>query len=705
MNLSELETLFHHVAEVAPAERARLLAELSSRDPKSAALLRRMLEAEDGPEGYVKWTLPPAGGPAGVATAPDDVGTGADGAATLPPGAAAQRTFRPGTVIAKRYRTEAFVAAGGMGEVYRVHDMELDATLALKTIRPDLASDPSFLTRLKQEVLLARAVKAPHVCRVFDFGRDETTGATFLTMEYLEGESLAELIRRRGRLHPELTRTLARQMAGALDAAHAAGIVHRDFKAQNVLLVPSKGSLRAVVTDFGLAVPVALDAPRTEDEAPLGAAGTPAYMAPEHIRTGVAGPSSDVYALGVVLYQMCTGSLPFHFDTPTETLRAHLERTPEPPSSLVALDPAWDAAILRALAKDPDDRFHTAGELADALLEPGAANRTGASAVDSGAPSSRGRGPLTLSAPTGRFFGRARELFALRRLEEPVESPRSLEEVAPEGGQDTPPRCVTLVGIAGIGKSRLARQYVWERRSIWAGRSAYVDFEAGETSGGAEDRVAVLQAALEAALDAGLGADEGTGRGAAFDAALGSDAGNDAHPLPTLVVLDGIDRLDADQRNAVLERTRRLGPLVLLATSREALGVPLEETILVGSLDPDTDAADMIEDRLTSAADASGVSPTGSGTSHTSGTGRRKRGQTNEIDRGHLVGIAERVAGIPRALELAAERMRLLSPEQLHRRLEGGLSVLRGPRRRGTAPSADPTSTWEEYVAEWQRNR
>ncbi|MEZ4652462.1 MAG: serine/threonine-protein kinase [Candidatus Eisenbacteria bacterium] len=165
-------------------------------------------------------------------------------------------TFSSGHILARRFRIDAYLAEGGMGQVYRAHDLELDAPLALKTIHPGIASNAAFLRLFKQEVLLARSISHPNVCRIFDFWRDEATGVSFLTMEFLAGETLAARIKAKGAFSTEDTLPLARQMAEALDAAHRAGIVHRDFKSPNVMVVPNGNGGRAVITDFGLAVTV-----------------------------------------------------------------------------------------------------------------------------------------------------------------------------------------------------------------------------------------------------------------------------------------------------------------------------------------------------------------------------------------------------------------------------------------------------------------
>src|SRR5438105_3213358 len=211
--------------------------------------------------------------------------------------------FHPGERLAGRYRLKRWLGRGGMGEVFEADDEELTIPLALKTLAPALRDHPSAVLRLKREVLLARSVAHPHVCRVYDLGRHggHADAVWFLTMELLRGETLQDRLSAGGRMTPGQVLPLAAQMAGALGAAHRAGTVHRDFKSANVMLVPDGSGERAVVTDFGLARPISQ---------PLGDAhltgsgmvvGTPDYLAPEQVKGDEPGPAADIYALGVVL--------------------------------------------------------------------------------------------------------------------------------------------------------------------------------------------------------------------------------------------------------------------------------------------------------------------------------------------------------------------------------------------------------------------
>jgi tetratricopeptide (TPR) repeat protein len=272
------------------------------------------------------------------------------------------RVFSTGQIVSGRYRIVRFLGRGGMGEVYEGEDLELHEQVALKTLLPRIAADASMIARFKREIQLSRKISHPNVCRVFDLARDpadESSEAaiTFLTMEFLAGETLEAILGREGRLSADGAVPLIDQMAEALGAAHRAGIIHRDFKPSNVMLVPNVDGLRAVVTDFGLARRVA---PTGETTATLTGKvmGTLDYMAPELLTGDAASVESDVYALGMVAYRILTGTLPFPNDTPLAgaILRAKVP-VPSPRSLTPELDPACERAILRALDPDPARRF------------------------------------------------------------------------------------------------------------------------------------------------------------------------------------------------------------------------------------------------------------------------------------------------------------------------------------------------------------
>ena len=285
-----------------------------------------------------------------------------------------------GALLAERYRIVRFIARGGMGEVYEAEDLELGARVALKMMRPDVAADPRAIDRFKREIHLARRVTHPNVCRIFDVGfAAPGVGAArlpFLTMELLAGDTLSEWLWRVVRLTTDEAMPLARQLASALAAAHDAGVVHRDFKSANIVLVPTAdGALRAVVTDFGVArASDGLDFAATSSGA-RGIVGSPGYMAPEQLQGQEATAAADVYAYGVVLYEMVTGHLPFEAATPMLTALKRLEHPPTPPRLHVPeLDERWQRVLVRCLEREPAARYASAME-AFAALGGGSATR------------------------------------------------------------------------------------------------------------------------------------------------------------------------------------------------------------------------------------------------------------------------------------------------------------------------------------------
>jgi len=244
-----------------------------------------------------------------------------------------------------------------MGEVYRAEDLKLGNVVALKFLPASLQNDTAALAGFHAEVRNARQVSHPNVCRVYDIG--EVNGQHFLTMEYIDGEDLASLLRRIGRLPPDKALETAHQICAGLAAAHDCGLLHRDLKPANIML---DGQGRVRITDFGLALSHDDATGRSET------AGTPAYMAPEQIGKGEASVRSDIYSLGLVFYELFTGHLPYQANTPLEWRRAHLESSPKTPSSVVKdIDPAVESAILRCLQKDPAKRPSSVRQVAAAF--------------------------------------------------------------------------------------------------------------------------------------------------------------------------------------------------------------------------------------------------------------------------------------------------------------------------------------------------
>jgi serine/threonine-protein kinase len=265
--------------------------------------------------------------------------------------------FLPGDMVARRYRIVGLLGRGGMGEVYRADDLKLGQPVALKFITAGFENDPGRLDRFLNEVKLARLVSHPTVCRVFDVG--EIGGEHYLSMEYVDGEDLASLLSRIGRLPKDKAVELSRQLCAGLAAAHEQGILHRDLKPSNVMI---DGRGRAKITDFGLAgLPESIE----DGEIQLG---TPAYMAPEQLAGREVSFRSDLFALGLVLYELFTGNRAYRADSRVDLMRQQSEHTPASPSSFVeGLDPAVEAIILRCLDPEPANRPASALSVAAAL--------------------------------------------------------------------------------------------------------------------------------------------------------------------------------------------------------------------------------------------------------------------------------------------------------------------------------------------------
>jgi murein DD-endopeptidase MepM/ murein hydrolase activator NlpD len=328
----QINALFNSILERQAEERAGILDSIRKQDPELCREVEKLLE-----QSTATWNFGGSGGK--------------------------PITFQGGEILGERFRIERLLGAGGMGEVYEASDLVVREPVALKIVRFEAASDERMKARFAQEVYAARKIAHPNICRIHDLHQHEG-GVTFLTMELVTGETLDARLRRAGAMNLDDARLVAAQLCDALTAAHHAGVIHRDFKSANVILTESPGrAVRAVVTDFGLArIFHTVEGPHSLTESGK-IVGTPAYMAPEQLTGGPITPAVDIYALGVVLYEMVTGSHLFK----GERFAAAVKRISEPPPSPRTMRPdlpvEWDRAILGCLEREPADRIASAADV------------------------------------------------------------------------------------------------------------------------------------------------------------------------------------------------------------------------------------------------------------------------------------------------------------------------------------------------------
>ena len=261
-----------------------------------------------------------------------------------------------------RYAVIERVGTGGMAEVYRARDDLLGREVAIKVLHDRYSRDRSFVERFRREAQAAANLTHPNIVALYDYGADGDT--YFIVMEFIEGRSLADIISEEGPLLPERAAEIASDVAKALERAHAGGLVHRDVKPSNIMITDSG---QTKVTDFGIVRALGGDNEQTMTQTGM-VIGTAAYLSPEQAQGNPIDARSDVYALGIVLYEMLTGSVPFSGDTPLAIAYKHVRENPEPPSSVNPDVPApLDAVAMKALAKNPDNRYGSAAEMHDDL--------------------------------------------------------------------------------------------------------------------------------------------------------------------------------------------------------------------------------------------------------------------------------------------------------------------------------------------------
>ena len=342
-----------------------------------------------------------------------------------------------GKLISGRYRLIAPLGEGGMATIWRALDEQLDREVAVKLLREQYGNDPGFAARFKQEARAAGSLQHPNIVPVYDYGTD-TDGAQYIVMQLVEGEDLAALLRERTRLETDDAVRVAIGVASALEAAHRRGLVHRDVKPGNILITDD-GEVK--VTDFGIARAVA-EASMTVTGTTLGSVH---YFSPEQARGDEVTGASDVYSLGIVLYEMLTGRRPFEADSAAGVALKRLNEDPPPPESFVPVPSGLSAIVMRALQREPADRFPDAGSFAEALRT---WQKDPAAAAAHGRRGRRGR------------CGRRRRRAAVRRADR-LRSPSGGHAIGSHpaaAGDDRPAggRGPAVVGLGAAGAGDLA---------------------------------------------------------------------------------------------------------------------------------------------------------------------------------------------------------------------------------------------------------
>ena len=277
-------------------------------------------------------------------------------------------------ILNKRYQLLEPLGKGGMAVVYRARDLMLERLVAVKVLREDYSADPAFLERFRQEAKAAANLSHPNIVTVHDFGLDN--GQLFLVMEYVPGTDLKMLIKQRGRFSPEEAVPLLIQACAGIGYAHRAGLVHCDVKPQNMLVTPD---MRLKVADFGIARALSTIHPDEQSDVVWG---SPQYFAPEQASGAAPAPASDVYSLGIIMYEMLTGSLPFQATTATDLARLHVEVEPPLLSEMIPdISPTLEQILAKVLSKEPSQRYRTADQLGRVLLNFGNARSAPALAL------------------------------------------------------------------------------------------------------------------------------------------------------------------------------------------------------------------------------------------------------------------------------------------------------------------------------------
>jgi predicted ATPase/tRNA A-37 threonylcarbamoyl transferase component Bud32 len=639
-----VRALFEQALDVAPERRAALLDAACDGDAELRREVESLLAARERAGGLLAAPTVEAGLPSTLLLEVGDDDPQSD--------------LLAGTLLDGKYRIDALLGRGGMGEVYRATDLELGREVAVKRVRGEFVATRALADRFKREALTVARLRHRHVVSVYDFGLAPEAGM-YLVMEYLEGRSLGAEVRRLGRLPVATAVELMRQICSAVDAAHAAGIVHRDLKPENIFLERAGEGLSAKVLDFGIAKPKADGTPGREQITKAGAVlGTPAYMAPEQCLGHAVDARTDVYALGCVLYEMLAGRPPFEGASVGELTVKHCTEPPPSPALLRSdVTARMSAAVLRALAKAPEDRFQTAGALARAIDGPQPEARVAAFAGTTSpnvGPSHTGVAADTAAVGHQLTGDGGRRTPPLHNLPQAMTSFIGRKQhLAAVGLRLETARLVTLTGFGGVGKSRLA---------IEVGRDALAAFGDGVwlvELAALSDPALVPQTVAKA-----LGVREEPGR--AVDATLADFLKR----KEALLVVDNCEHLVDACARLVDRLLRACANLRVLATSREPLGVAGEAVWPVPALEvaPGGEASRLFVDRAALAKPGFSMTETSAPT---------------------IAAIGRRLEGIPLAIELAASRVKVLPVEQILARLEDRFRLLTAGSR--TAPSRQQT--------------
>ncbi len=548
-----------------------------------------------------------------------------------------------GRTIEGKYRLDARLASGGMGAVYRATQIALQRTVAVKVILSASAGIPIAVKRFQREALAVAQLKHPHIVAVHDYGVTAGIGA-YLVMEFIDGVSLREELNAPGGITLSAALEYTSQICAAVHAAHAAGLVHRDLKPENVILETIGGERIAKVVDFGIARFLDDGAgAATPLTGAFGLLGTPHYMSPEQAKGETAGPESDVYAIGCMLFEMVTGRTPFHGDSTHALLYQHVTARPPAPSSLARdIPPAIEAAILRALEKNPEDRFASAYELRHAIAGvTGEASLTmplRPSQAETAPRRAAGVAPNNLPGEVTLFVGRERELAGL------------VDDLGST-------RMLTISGPGGVGKTRCAMRLADRVRDGYPDGAWLVELAAINDPAVVADTVADV-----------LGLRDDPGR------TLSDVLGRTLKDRRTLLVLDNCEHVITACARLAETLLSACPNLTIVATSREPLGVSGET---VWHLDPLPVPGSTAVRSLASALECESVALF---------VDRARKSRPSfkltDADVAAVVELCRRLDGVPLALELAAARVKVLSVQQIVERL-AGYRILSGGDRAG----------------------